>query len=204
MGIFGFFKKNSKSKILNTDNGVLGPTFLDGFTAHIDNPNDLHSHEWRRRLKTKSGEAKFKIKYYGQLHENYKNLIVGTDFAPSRVLAVDIESGTEILLFDGCKHGYDALFCNTYTEEQVKNRPVTEYYSDKEGNEIFEIEISTYHGIDYEDEFSDEIDENGLINLIDGSKIAFETLKRNGYDTLQIWAINKNGEKIDFVSEELA
>ena len=177
---------------------------MDGFTAHIDNPKDLHSHEWRRRLKTSSGQTKFKIKYYGQLHEKYKNLIVGTEFAPSLVVAVEIESGTEVLLFDGCQHGYDALFCDTFTEEQMKNRPVTKYYADKEGNEIFEIEISTYHGIDYEEEFNDDVDENGLIALVDGNKIAFEIVKRNGYDTLQIWAINKNGKKIDVVSEELA
>ena len=204
MRIFNFFKKESKSKNLNTNNGVLGPTFLEGLTAHIENQKDLHSHEWRRRLKTSSGQTEFKIKYYGQLHENYTNLIVGTDFAPSLVFAFNIKSGEELLLFDGCKHGYSALFCDTFTNEQIKNRPATEYYSDKEGNELFEIEISIYYGIDYEDEFRDEVDENGMIKLIDGSKMEFEKVKRNGYDTLQIRATNKDGKTIDFISEELA
>lgn len=204
MGIFNFLKKEGKSKNTNTNNGVLGPTFLDGCTIQIDNPKDLHSHEWRRKLKTSSGQTKFKIKYYGQLHKNYTNLIVGTDFAPSLVFAVDIESGEELLLFDGCKHGYNALFCDRFTDEQIKNRPTTKYYSDKKGNELFEIEISTYNGIDYEDEFSDEVDENGLIELVDGSKIEFEKVKRNGYDTLQIWATNNDEKTINFISEELA
>ena len=53
-------------------------------------------------------------------------------------------------------------------------------------------------------EFADQVDENGLIELIDGTKIEFEKVKRNGYDTLQIWATNDNGKTIDFVSEELA
>ena len=204
MAIFDINKKNNKSSNSTTGNGILGPTFLDGLTEHIENPKDLHSHEWRRKLKTNSGQTKFKIKYYGELHEYYRNLIIGTDFAPSLVFAVDIETGQEVLLFDGCKHGYAAIFCDTYNDDQIKKRPVESYYQDKDGSEIFEIIISTYNGIDYEEEFREEVDENGLIEIIDGTKIEFETVKRNGYDTLQIWAINEKGEMIDFVSEELA
>lgn len=204
MGIFDIFKKDNKPKNLTTDNGVLGPTFLDSLTEHIQNPKALYPHEWRRRLITTTRQKKFKIKFYGQLHEDYRNLIVGTDFAPALVIAVDTATGQEILLFDGCKHGYNAMFCDSFTEEQITNRPVTNIYKDKDGNELFEIIISTYNGIDYEDEFRDEVDENGLIELIDGTKTDFEKVKRNGYDTLQIWATNKSGETFDFVSEELA
>lgn len=204
MGLLDIFKKDNKPNNSTTDNGVLGPTFLDGLTEHIQNPKDLHSHEWRRQLKTTSGKTKFKIKFYGQLHEDYTNLIVGTDFAPSLIFAVDTSTGQEILLFDGCKHGYNALFCDTFTDEQIKNRPVTNYYADEDGKDTFEIVISTYNGVDYDDEFADQVDENGLIELIDGTKIEFEKVKRNGYDTLQIWATNDNGKTIDFVSEELA
>ena len=107
-------------------------------------------------------------------------------------------------MFDGCKHGYNALFCDTFTDEQIKNRPVTNYYKDIDGNEIFEIVISTYNGVDYENDFADQVDEIGLIELIDGTKIEFEKVKRNGYDTLQIWATNDNGKTINFLSEELA
>lgn len=187
-----------------TDNGVLGPTHLDDLTEHISNPKDLRSHEWRRQLKTPSGQTKFKIKFYGRLHEKYNNLIVATDFAPSLVLAVDNVTGQEILLFDGCKHGYNALFCDTFTAEQIQKRPATNFYSDKAGNEIFEIVISTYNGIDYEDEMADQVDENGLIELIDGTKVEFNIVKCNGYDTLQIWAISEGGDTINVVSEELS
>ena len=204
MGILDIFKKNNKPNNLTTDNGVLGPTSLDGLTEPIQKPQDPHTHEWRRQLKTTSGNKKFKIKFYGQLHEEYKNLIVGTDFAPSLVFAVDPTTEQEILLFDGCKHGYNALFCDTFTDEQIKNRPATNYYLDKDGKDSFEIIISTYNGVDYDDEFADQVDENGLIELIDGTKIEFEKVKRNGYDTLQIWATNDNGKTIDVVSEELA
>lgn len=120
MGLLDIFKKQRKSNHSTTDNGVKGPTFLDGFTEHIHNPKDLHSHEWRRQLKATSGSMKFKIKFYGQLHEDCKELIVGTDFAPSLVIAEDTKSGQEILLFDGCKHGYNALFCDTFLKIRSK------------------------------------------------------------------------------------
>ncbi|NOS91193.1 MAG: hypothetical protein HOP30_04685, partial [Cyclobacteriaceae bacterium] len=159
---------------------------------------DLHAHEWRRQLRTASGQTKFKIKFYGRLHEDYKNLIVGTDFAPSLVFAVDTTTGQEILLFDGCKHGYNALFCDTFTDEQIKNRPSTNYYTDSDGKDTFEIIISTYNGFYFDEEFADQVDKNGLIELIDGTKMEFEKVKRNAYDTLQIWATNDNGKTIDF------
>jgi hypothetical protein len=204
MGLFNIFKKDNKSITLTTENGVLGPVFLDGLTEPIENPKNLLPHEWRRRIKTPAGQTKFKIRFYGQLHEEYKSLIVGTEFAPSLVIAIDSATGQEILLFDGCKHGYNALFCDTFTNEQVNNRPATNYYRDEDGNDTFEIIISTYNGINYEEEFSDQIDENGLIELIDGSKTEYEKVKRNGYDSLQIWVVTANAKTIEIVSEELA
>ncbi len=149
MGLFDLFKKKENSSIPTTDNGILGPTFFDGLATHIDNPKDLHSHEWRRQLKTKTGQTQFKIKFYGQLHIEYNNLIVGTDFAPSLVYAVDSKNNEEILLFDGCSHGYDAIFCNTYTNEQINNRLASEFYIDQDGNDTFEIIVSSYNGFDF-------------------------------------------------------
>ena len=127
-----------------------------------------------------------------------------TNFAPALVFAVNVESGEEILLFDGCKYGYNAMFCDTFTQEQIINRSVENLYKDSNGNEVFEITISTYNGIEYEDEFREDVDENGFLELIDGTKIEFESVKRNGYDTLQIWATNTNGDTVEVVSEELA
>ena len=204
MGLFDLFKKKENSSITTTDNGILGPTFFDGLTTHIENPKDLHSHEWRRQLKTKSGQTKFKIRFYGQLHNKYKNLIVGTDFAPSLVYAVDSENNEEILLFDGCSHGYDVLFCETYTNEQINNKLPSEFYFDQDGNDTFEIIISTYNGFDFDEEMGEEVDDNGFIELDNGNKIEFEKAKRNGFDTLQIWAINEKGKTTEIISEELA
>ena len=204
MGIFDIFKKKKSNSNSTTENGVLGPTFLEENVEHISNPKKLHSHEWRRKLKSKTGETFFEIKYYGELHSDYKNLIVETDFAPAKIIAVDINDKSEYLLFDGCNHGYNAMFCDKYSDDQINNRIADKIYNDADGNSKFELIISTYNGIDYEDEFRDDVDSNGEIELISEKKVDFEKVKRNGFDTLQIWAINENETKIEIVSEELA
>lgn len=96
------------------------------------------------------------------------------------------------------------MFCYVFSEEQLKNRIIDKLYIDKEGNDTFELIISTYNGIDFEDDFREEVDSSGKIELINGESVDFEEVKRNGFDTLQIWAINRDGIRIEIVSEELA
>jgi hypothetical protein len=201
MGLFNLFKKENPTPQSTSDNGILGPTFLENLTEPVSNPTNLRTHEWRRQLKTPSGQTRFKIKYYGQPHKEYPNLIVGTDFSAALVFAVDSATGLEILLFDGCKHGYNALFCDTFTNEQINNRPANNFYRSIDGNDTFEIILSTYNSIDFEDEFADQVDENGRIVLIDGSKMGFEQAMQNGFDTLQIWGKTQDGKTIEIVSE---
>jgi hypothetical protein len=43
----------------------------------------------------------------------------------------------------------------SFTNDQIANRETDNFYKDKWGNEIFEIIISTYNGIDFDDEFSE-------------------------------------------------
>ena len=208
MAFWDIFKKKEKTKIIKPKNNwaVLGPAYLDGFAQH--SPQDeLKSFEWKGQIETKSGETEFKIKFYGQLHKDYHNLIVGTDFSPALVFAVAPSTQEEILLFDGCKHGYNAIFCDTFMPEQLQKRNADNFYIDKDGNDTFGIIISAYYQIDYDSEtedFIENVDENGLIELNDGNKVDFETVKRNGFDVLQISAITSEGKNIEILSEELS
>lgn len=212
MGFFNLFKRkpestkplDTKKTAATTDNGVQGPTFLDGLTEQISNPKGLKPFEWRRQLRTPSGQTKFKIKYYGRLHRALIGPITGTDFAPALVFAVDVSTGLDILLFDGCLHGCNAMLCDSFTAEQMLNRPAETFYNDKDGNDLFEIVISTYNQIDYDDELSGQVDENGFVLVSNGSKMEFENVKRNGYGFLQISGTNEKGKTISIVEEELA
>jgi hypothetical protein len=204
MGLFEFFKKKNDNQIATSDNGLPGPTYLESLTEPIVNPENLLPHEWRRQLKAQSGQTKFRIRYYGKLHNVYHNLIVATDFAPALIYAVDDLTGQEILLFDGCSHGYNPMIVDSYTPEQNNIRRVDGDYIGADGTEIFEVFISTYYGIDYDNEFSEEVDVDGLIELANGNKVVFDTVKRNGFDTLQIWLKTESGKIIEIVAEELA
>lgn len=208
MGLFDFLKKDkTTSSTLTTDNGLLGPTYLEDFTQHIIDPKKVEPFEWRRKLISKSGNSKFKINYYGQLHNKYDTLIVATEFAPALVIAQDISSGQEVLLFDGCKNGYNPMFCDEFTFEQINNRPADNLYFDKDNNDCFEIILSAYYQINFDDEnedFLDQVDENGFIELLGKSKIEFEKVKRNAFNVFQIIAITETGRQIEVVSEELS
>lgn len=191
------------------------PTYFESYVSY-ENENYFKevdkNIEWRGQIKSISGNKKFRIKFYGELMTETFNghkisdsgLITGSDFSQSLVFAEDIETKEKILLFDGCKHGYDAMFCDEYTNEQLKNRSTEKVYKDKDGSEIFEIIIKTYYGIDYDEEIEDFKNENGEIELISGEIISEEELRRNGFDYLEIRVINTKGNETEIVSEELA
>lgn len=204
MGLFTFFKRPKRDASLSTHKELLGPTYLEGWTESSEGPEKRLPHEWRGKLKTPAGQTRFNIKYYGMLHEDYPNLIVGTDFAPPLVYALDPSTGQEILLFDGCKHGYNAMFCDTFSVEQMNNRPADKFYKDQEGKFTFEIVFSTYNQAYYDDEFKAEVDDVGRIELIDGTKLEWEKARRNAFDTLRVFATNEDGKVSEILSEELA
>lgn len=213
MAFWDFFKKKGeikkKEKMIKPKNDwtILGPAYLDGLTIEVASQKELMPFEWKGQLKSPSGETKFSIKFYGQLHEDFNELIVMTDAVPALVYAVGASTKEEILIFDGCKHGYNAIFCDNFEKEQLEGRKANNFYTDKDGNDIFEIIISAYYQIDYDDEnedFIENVDANGLIELNDGNQVDFETVKRNGFDFLQILLITTEGKSIEILSEELS
>lgn len=63
------------------------------------------------------GRDTFHIRYYG---EPFDGLITDTDKAPVKIVAVEAVSGDEIVLFDGAEHGYNAMFCDKYSQNKSK------------------------------------------------------------------------------------
>lgn len=90
------------------------------------------------------------------------------------------------------------------TDEQLPARPVTNIHVDQFGCDSFEITLSARYGFDYDEELSGEVDENGFLELDNGEKMAFDTVKRIGYDSFQLTWKNSKEKIIDIVSEELA
>lgn len=182
---------------------IPSPLHLRNFTISI-----RHSHqkpfEWRGQLVSSTKNTLFKIKYYGKLHPLYHSLIVGTSFAPAKLVAIDSISNEEILLFDGCHFGYNALLCDRYSDQQIEERPIESTYRDESNDQLFELFISCYYQIDYDQEYKEYLDVHDQIELLSGQKVPLETLKRNGFDYINIIGINKKGETTEILSEELA
>lgn len=145
----------------------------------------------------------FEIWYYGDLflvkNEN-KNYIVNTEQAPMLIVAKEPDTEEEIILFDGSKHGYDNMFCDVHDAEDLSGRTLKRL--DIPPSKIM-IELG--YSIDYEEEKEDyEFDESGLVILVDGRRIAWETVLLDGFDYIAISFIDEMGRKTQFVDVELA
>ena len=158
-------------------------------------------------IQSKKGNTLFEVYYYGDLFEakgEKQPFIVNyyTDEVeiPCKIVAKDTETGEEILLFDGYRHGYNAMFCEEFDPAEVEKRTLVKY-----DIAPCKIHIDFGYSIDYEEEKEDyEIDEDDRVTLINGENISWEEVKRNGFDYISIVCETENGEKAEIVSLELA
>lgn len=174
------------------------PTYLENYVTDVQEKRLIEL-----SLCSTTGNELFEVWYYGDLFEikgEQQPYIVDTDVAPEKIVAKDVLTGEEILLHDGALHGYDNMFCDEYDAEIVQNRPLKKYFIPA-SKLIMELGYS----IDYEDEKEEyDIDNNGLVTLIDGRKISWEDVKRNGIDYIAIYFEDKEGNRVQFYDKELA
>lgn len=149
------------------------------------------------------GAEFFEIWYYGDLFyvkgepEPY---IVSGDDAPALVVARNPQTGHDIVLFNGVSFGYDNMFCDTYTPEQIENRPLK-----KLETPLVKVTVTLGYSIDYEDEAEDyDIDEDGNVELIDGSVIPWTQVLTDGFDYLNLKITDAAGNCREIADAELA
>lgn len=155
-------------------------------------------------IQSKKGNTLFEVYYYGDLFEvkgeKFPFIVDNEAEIPCKIVAKDIETGEEILLFDGYQHGYNAMFCDEFDPEEVEKRTLVKY-----DIAPCKIHIDFGYSIDYEEEKEDyEVDEKDRVTLINGETISWEEVKRNGFDYISIVCETENGEKAEIVSLELA
>ena len=174
------------------------PTWLTG-----------HVKEWaQKRLPTvtlcsTTGNELLEVWYYGDLltlNEEPQLYIVPSYFAPELVTARDPESGEEFVIFDGGRHGYDNMFCDEYDPSELERRPLKRY-------EIpaCKLEMELGDSVDYEDEKEDfEPDEADTVELINGERMPWEQVKRDGIDYIALYYVNEKGKPVQILDAELA
>lgn len=141
------------------------------------------------------GNTDLEIYYYGELIPKNKTPYIADSKYPCLIVAKDRLTNEEFVVFDGAKHGYDAMFCNDPIGDTERELELYEYVKGK-------IEITFGYAIDYEDEKDDyEFNHNNEVKLIDGTYLDWNKAKSIGFDWLSMKSSDK---KKVFVDLELA
>ena len=175
------------------------PTYLNENACNVKSGDYLSID-----IQSKNGNSLFEVYYYGDLFEvkgeKLPFIVDNEAEIPCKIVAKDTETGEEILLFDGYRHGYNAMFCEEFDLAEVEKRTLVKY-----NIAPCKIHIDFGYSIDYEEEKEDyEVDEADRVTLINGENIPWEEVKRNGFDYISIICETENGEKAEIVSLELA
>lgn len=156
------------------------------------------------KLESEDRNELYEIYFYGSLLE--ENMICGmydeeNDISkPCLILARCIYTRKEILLYDEAKYGYNPIFCDEINLEDVKNRSLSKLEIPNS-----KIEIDFAYNIDFDEEKDDfEFDEDDFTETINGVKISFEEVKKNGFDYIKIIAIDEQSTKRVICELELA
>ena len=202
MGLFDLFKRKDlkfEKKCL-----IEGPSYLNGNFRDV--PKDLinvlrlkeNEYTWLRQIYTAKGESSFRIKYYGNLS---KYPITEKNNLPQSIVLEGIDSGEKVPLFDGAKHGYDAVFWKKFPIA-VSTRKETEKYTYKEVD-AFEIVLLVRYSLELKEEFDNDYSEIGFVENNRGEKLGREAFS-NGFDSIEAYAITKEGQAILILAEETA
>ena len=168
-----------------------------------------HIKEWKQKrlttvtLCSTSGNERLEVWYYGDLltiNGEPQLYIVPSYFAPELVTARDPESGEEFVVFDGGRHGYDNMFCDEHDLDELERRTLKRYEIPAS-----KLILELGYSIDYEDEKEDfEVDESDTVELINGERMSWEQVKRDGIDYIALYYVNEEGKQVQILDNELA
>ena len=129
-----------------------------------------------------------------------QSYIVDGDEAPGLVAARDPESSEEFVIFDGGRHGYDNMFCDEHDPSELEHRPLKRYEIPAS-----KLVLELGYSVDYEDEKEDfEPDEADTVELINGERMPWEQVKRDGIDYIALYYVNESGKQVQILDAELA
>lgn len=168
-----------------------------------------HIKEWKQKrlttvtLCSTSGNEWLEVWYYGDLltiNGEPQLYIVPSYFAPELVAARDPESGEEFVVFDGGRHGYDNMFCDEHDLDELERRTLKRYEIPAS-----KLILELGYSIDYEDEKEDfQVNEDGMVALINGERMPWEQVKRDGIDYIALYYVNEEGKQVQILDNELA
>lgn len=179
------------------------PDHLNEYTIEIGSLKGFPESKWFEGLSCRLklnylGDNYFKIITNGILCDD--GFIISPDESPLKISAQCLQNKEQIILFDEAVHGYTHLLIeeNIYSSANAE-----EYvYTDKSGDDLFEVYIWANSSVDFEDEFS--FDNENKVKLLNGQSVDIDYLKRNAFDAFGIILRNQNQEYIILTEMELS
>lgn len=180
-------------------------------TLSLQIPTWLEDHvkEWKQKrlptvnLCSTSGNELLEVWYYGDMFTvegEFQSYIIDSDEVPRLLTARDPKSGEEFVIFDGSQHGYDNMFCDEHDPAQLERRPLRRYEIPAS-----KLLLELGYNIDYEDEKDYfDVDETDTVKLINGKRMPWEQIKRDGIDYIALYYVNEKGKQIQILDAELA
>lgn len=154
-------------------------------------------------LCSSAGNDLLEVWYYGELFSvkgEPQPYIVDGDEAPGLVVARDPESGETFVIFDNGRHGYNNLFCDEHDPSELENRPLKRYEIPAS-----KLVLELGYSIDYEDEKDVfDPDETDTVELINGERMPWEQVKRDGIDYIAFFYVTVEGREVQILEAELA
>ncbi len=165
--------------IIKRGNKMRVPTYIEEENYNITNIDDTFtSIGICNNLGSGDTNELYEIYFYGSLFEEY--MICG--------------------MYDEAKYGYNPIFCDEINLEDIKKRRLSKLEIPNS-----KIEIDFTYSIDFDEEKEDfKFDEDDFTETINGEKISFEEVKRNGFDYIKITAIDELDTKRVICELELA
>ncbi|MCH5165401.1 MAG: hypothetical protein J1G01_03265 [Clostridiales bacterium] len=143
-------------------------------------------------LISSAGNTELEIYYYGGLVSVGRAPYICDGELPCLIVAKDHLTQEKFVVFDGLKHGYNAMFCNESVADCKRDLELYDYRKGK-------IAVTFGYGIDYDEEKEEyEFNDKNEIKLIDGTYLDFEKAKSIGFDWITIKFLKKNRKIADF------
>lgn len=101
----------------------------------------------------------------------------------------------------GSPDGLDELLdCDEHNPAQLAHRPLQRYEIPAS-----KLVLELGYNIDYEDEKeSFEVDEADTVELVNGERMPWEQVKRDGIDYIALYYVNDKGKQVQILDAELA
>lgn len=110
-------------------------------------PVDAHLPGTRRfELRSSAGGSQFSVSYAGELWAEY-NLIVEADALPALVVAVAVDTGERVVVFDGGRHGR-ANRRAAADDARLDARDAATAYCSPTGADVFCVVVEVEHDAD--------------------------------------------------------